>query len=189
MYFFSIFAGCKPIDVLKKFGQVCLRAKAVGIGNLLNCFLCESQLLFYFARNIFVDDGFRCLSCYSACHLGQVSCANIQFVGIKFHVAIGAMVLGYVVAELVKQFATSPNYARMLWLKLGYIVACINHGFEKCIASVYEFGNGGRHTATKSVAGVAFAFAEKRGEKCGFAIVGRGKHVGHILRWRMTALQ
>ena len=50
MYFFSKFARCKSVNVLKELGQMCLRAKPIGIGNLLNGFLGEGQLLLNLVR-------------------------------------------------------------------------------------------------------------------------------------------
>ena len=46
------------------------------------------------------------------------------------------MVLRYLVGELVKQFSTPPNDARMLGLQLRNVVACIYYGLENGIAAV-----------------------------------------------------
>ncbi len=73
------------------------------------------------------------------------------------------MVLGYLVGELVKQFSTPPNDARMLGLQLRNVVACVYYGLENGIAAVYECGDGGRQAAAKSVASAYFSLAEQRG--------------------------
>ena len=167
---------------------MCLRAKPIGVGNLLNGFLGEGQLLLNLVRKVFVDDGLGCLSRYTTRYLSQISCANVQLVGIKLHVAVGAMVLCYLVGELVKQFSTPADDARVVGLQLGNVVACVYHCFEDGIATVYESGDGGRQATTKSVASVAFALSEQRGEKGGLTVFCRGEHVGKTLRGRVTAL-
>ena len=116
MYIFSVFAGRKSVDVLEKFGQVGLRTKAVGIGNLLYCLLCEGQLLLNLVCKVFVDDGFGRFSRDAARNLCQVSWADVQSVGIKLHIAVGVMMLRYVVRELVKQLSAPSDDARVLWL-------------------------------------------------------------------------
>ena len=85
-----------------------LRRKSESISCLLNGFVRGFELLLDFTDQIIVDDTLGRFPRDTFRNLGQVSATHIQAIGIKMHVAIGAVMRHHLADKFIIKFAAPP---------------------------------------------------------------------------------